>query len=137
MTMPNIDSIQSALSGITSLLVAEGAVLAPELKSALETSNGRPSPVDRIVEVGESLYTHAAILSDQGKRLCGSLMRFASMNGWHGLAEGENRGGRIFQAMARDTGEEPPMGMDWPAAETDPDPKAPAVVPDAPAAPEA
>lgn len=59
-------------------------------------------------------------------------MTFATLNGWHGLTE-DNRGPRIAQAMQRDAGEEPPMGMTWPEAETDPAPKAPAVVPEAPA----
>lgn len=132
MPVPNIDSIQAALSGISTYLITEGATLNTDLRDALVTSSGRPSPVDRIVEVSESLYTHAEYLSDDGKLLCAGLMTFATLNGWHGLTE-DNRGPRIAQAMQRDAGEEPPMGMTWPEAETDPAPKAPAVVPEAPA----
>lgn len=131
MPLPNIDSIQSALSGISTFLITEGAALTPELRDALVTSSGRPSPVDRIVEVAESLYTHADYVSNDGKLLCAGLMTFATINGWHGLTQ-DNRGPRIAQAMQRDAGEQPPMGMDWPEAETDPAPKAPAVVPEAP-----
>ena len=131
MPLPTIDSIQSALSAISTFLITEGATLNADLRDALVTSSGRPSPVDRIVEVSESLYTHAEYLSNDGKLLCGGLMTFATMNGWHGLTE-DNRGPRIAQAMQRDAGEEPPMGMVWPDADTDPAPKAPAVVPEAP-----
>lgn len=134
MPVPNIDSIQAALSGISTFLITEGATLNTDLRDALVTSSGRPSPVDRIVEVSESLYTHAEYLSNDGKLLCAGLMTFATLNGWHGLTE-DNRGPRIAQAMQRDAGEEPPMGMTWPDAETDPAPKAPAVVPEAPATP--
>ena len=131
MPLPNIDSIQAALSSISTFLIMEGTTLSPELRDALVTSSGRPSPVDRIVEVSESLYTHADYLSNDGKLLCGGLMTFATLNGWHGLSD-DNRGPRIAQAMQRDAGETPPLGMSWPEAETDPAPKAPAVVPDAP-----
>lgn len=136
MPLPNIDSIQSALSAISTFLITEGAALSPDLRDALVTSSGRPSPVDRIVEVGESLYTHADYLSNSGKLLCGGLMTFASMNGWHGLTE-DNRGPRIAQAMQRDAGDPAPMGMTWTNADSDPAPKAPAVLPEAPAAPPA
>lgn len=132
MPLPTIDSIQTALSGISTFLITEGATLNAELRDALVASSGRPSPVDRIVEVSESLYTHADYLSDDGKLLCAGLMTFATMNGWHGLTE-DNRGPRIAQAMQRDAGEAAPMGMSWPDPETDPAPKAPAVVPEAPA----
>lgn len=132
MPLPTIDSIQTALSGISTFLITEGATLNAELRDALVASSGRPSPVDRIVEVSESLYTHADYLSDDGKLLCAGLMTFATMNGWHGLTE-DNRGPRIAQAMQRDAGEAAPMGMNWPDPETDPAPKAPAVVPEAPA----
>lgn len=123
-------SIQAALSAISTFLITEGAALNTDLRDSLVASSGRPSPVDRIVEVGESLYTHADYLSAEGKLLCAGLMTFATLNGWHGLTE-DNRGPRIAQAMQRDAGEAAPMGMAWPAAETDPEPKAAAVVVDA------
>lgn len=126
-----LTSIQAALSAISTFLIAEGGTLNTDLRDALVTSSGRPSPVDRIVEVGESLYTHAEYLSADGKLLCAGLVTFATINGWHGLSD-DNRGPRIAQAMQRDAGETPPLGMSWPDAETDPAPKAPAVVPDAP-----
>ncbi|WP_289145030.1 hypothetical protein [uncultured Sphingobium sp.] len=127
MPMPTIDSIQTALSAISTFLIMEGATLSPDLRDALVTSSGRPSPVDRIVEVSESLYSHADYLSDGGKLLCAGLMTFATMNGWHGLSV-DNRGPRIAQAMQRDAGETAPFGMSWPDPETDPAPKAPVVV---------
>lgn len=127
-------SIQDSLSAISTYLITEGATLNTDLRDALVTSSGRPSPVDRIVEVGESLYTHAEYLSTDGKLLCAGLMTFATLNGWHGLPA-DNRGPRIAQAMQRDAGEAPPLGMDWPSAESDPAPKAPAVVPDTLTAP--
>jgi hypothetical protein len=129
-------SIQDALSAISTYLITEGANLNTELREALITSSGRPSPVDRIVEVGESLYTHADYLSAEGKLLCAGLLTFATINGWHGLPN-DNRGPRIAQAMQRDAGETPPLGMNWPDPETDPVAKAPTVVPDTPAPPPA
>lgn len=122
MPMPVLDSIQAALAAVSNFLIAEGAALPDALRVALVESSGRPSPVDRIVEVGETLYSNASLLSDEGKMLCAALISFATLNGWHGLAE-DNRGGRIAMAMRRETGEEPPAGLTWPEPESDPTPK--------------
>ncbi|MCK0531443.1 hypothetical protein [Sphingobium agri] len=130
MPMPVLDSIQAALAAVSHFLITEGAALPSDLRDALIESSGRPSPVDRIVEVGETLYANASLLSDDGKLLCAALVSFATLNGWHGLAE-DNRGGRMAMAMRRETGEEPPAGLTWPDAESDPAPKGAPVVADA------
>ncbi len=100
-------------------LIAHGAALPEFTRNKVIEAAGSPSPVDRIVKVGEALYA-APGLSDEGKTLVAQLISFAAMNGWHGLAD-DNRGGRIVMAMRRDLGDEAPGG-EWPDMADVPEP---------------
>ena len=80
-----------------------------------------PSPVDQIVKTGEYLYAEKASITSDALSLAGGLIAFATINGWHGLLDGD-RGNKIVQAVRRTLGETPPTGLSWPDAADDPAP---------------
>lgn len=113
------DNIEALGKASQTFLMMHGGSLPEHLRDHLLSALGAPSPVDRIVKAGEALYANAADLDNDGKTLCAQLISFASLNGWHGLAD-DNRGGRIVMAMRRELGEKAPSGK-WPVAADDPE----------------
>lgn len=81
------------------------------------------SPVAQVMHIGEYLYARRADIADSGKDLAGGLIAFATVNAWHGLLN-DDRGNKIVQALRRDLGETPPIGLEWPDEVDDPAPLA-------------
>lgn len=96
------------------LLAEDGAII-----TKVQALSASPSPVDQIVRTGEYLYSQRALIADDSLDIAGGLIAFATMNGWHNLLA-DNRGNRIVQALRRDLGEDPPIGMEWPEPASDP-----------------
>lgn len=89
--------------------------------AAVQELSASASPVDQVVRLGEFLYARRATIADSGKDLAGGLIAFATINGWHNLLA-DDRGNRIVQALRRDLGETPPVGLEWPDEADDPAP---------------
>jgi len=124
------DSIQDVLTSLQAWLFSSAATLPAEMITTLSELSSAPSPVDRIVKVGEFLYARRSEINTSGKEQCAQLIAIATNSGWHGL-QTEGRGTKIVKAMCRDVGEEPPVGG-WPDPSEDPEPKA-EYVPEPPA----
>jgi hypothetical protein len=91
------------------LVHAEGQL--PELTfKRLEALFDSPSNVDQVCRGAELLYAHRDELDDEGRKIVAQLASFAATNFWHGMAD-KNRGGRIAQAMMRDSGGEAAAGQ--------------------------
>lgn len=102
-------------------MMLHGAALPETVREQALAALGNPSPVDRIVKLGEALYAARAELGPEGKTLAAQLISFAASQGWHGLAV-DQRGVAIVQALQRDLGEKAPAGVKFPAPEDDPAP---------------
>jgi hypothetical protein len=85
----------------------------------LEALSDSPSTIDVMVNAGELLYARRNELDSAGRNFVHALMTLAWQGGFYDLRK-DNRGIRIAQSMARDEGEQPPVGMAWPDPSTDP-----------------
>lgn len=102
-------------------MMLHGAALPDAVRSRAVAAISSPSPVDRIVKLGEVLYAARAEINAEGQALAAQLIGFAASQGWHGLSV-EGRGVGIVQALQRDLGEKPPAGVKFPEPAADPAP---------------
>lgn len=119
MAMEFPDNLADLGVAVQNFMMMRGGNLPENLRSAMLTALGAPSPVERVVKTGELLYGSRDIINDEAKALCAQLISFAAMQGWNGLND-DNRGGRIVQAMRRELGEKAPNGR-WPKVPNDPE----------------
>ena len=80
------------------------------------------SPVDLVVNTSESIYKNKGELDSEDLQLGASLSYFCYIWGFHGM-DVDKRGAKMSLALRRDSGETAPEGIQWPAEETDPEPK--------------
>lgn len=80
------------------------------------------SAVDLVVKTSEAIYARRATLDGPALQLAAGLASFAGVWGFHGMAE-DNRGQRMALALRRDSGENAPVGSEWPNSSEDPEPK--------------
>jgi len=127
--MQSFEAPGDARNAIMMYMMMHAGSLQEDTRTQLMGLATSPSPVDQIVRTGEFLYARADEVGSNGRDLAASLIAYASLNGWHGLAE-DGRGGRIVMALRRDNGETAPAGLSWPDPSNDPAPKTEFVRPD-------
>jgi hypothetical protein len=117
-----LSDIPAAITAIDRFLMLHGRDFDDAAQGALLQASASPSPVDKIVGVGEVIYAMGATATDDARTLAAGLVEFASRYSWHGLAT-DGRGAGMVAALRRDLGEDAPLSG-WPAADTDPAPRA-------------
>ena len=119
--MQFFNDIPSVTSAIDTFMVQSGSTLPANLLAALMSdSMGGLSPVDKVVKFGEIIYAAGTASPTAAQTVACQAIAFATMNGWHGLADA-GRGTGITSALQRDLGEPAPAGG-WPAISADPKP---------------
>lgn len=116
-----LSDIPAALAAIDAFLVQHARELDAKVVAALLQASSQPSPVDKIVNFGETLYALGADASAEAKTAAAQVVEFASRFSWHGLGN-DGRGAGIVAALQRDLGEPAPAGG-WPDAKNDPAPR--------------
>lgn len=90
---------------------------------------------DQLVKFGEAIYADAKNVNAAARNAAAAIIGFASgftgYGPYHGL-QLDNRGGRIVAALRRRNGHVSPNPDGWPAANTDPEPRADMVEPPEP-----
>lgn len=104
---------------LSAFLVDHAASLPEHTRNAVLANANHPSPVDRIVNTAEALYAAKGDLTKEGRVITAQLAQFAAINGFHNMGE---RGQKIFLAMNRMGNFAAPVGVQWPAADQDPEP---------------
>lgn len=100
--------------------IALGSLQLPQrLIDSLEEATRKLSPVDAAVTAAEALYAFRDDLDTEGRELAYRLIAFGNTMGFHRL--GGERGTNMCKALLRDMQIAPPPGMEWPAADEDPE----------------
>ena len=120
--MQSYTSINEALTALRALAYNPPASLPADLVVALTEASNEISPVTAIVNVSEVLYARRDELGKDELAIAAGLVSFATENGWHGLADGDDRGVGLVMALRREGGEKP-VGKAWPEAKDDPEAK--------------
>lgn len=92
-------------------------------RAALLEAASAVSVVDAVCRSVELMFARRAELDGFLLQAAAGLAAFATLNAWHGLAEG-GRGAGIMAALRRDAGEPHPTGGAWPDPSRDPAPLA-------------
>lgn len=121
--MQSFDNITEAADAVNEWFWTNKNDMADDLVEAVQLHIGpTKSAVDLIVKTTEAIYARRATLDNAALQLAAGLASFASVWGFHDMAD-DDRGQRIASALLRDSGESEPAGGEWPAVETDPEPK--------------
>jgi hypothetical protein len=99
------------------------ATIPDEIRDQFEEYRAAPAPVARVVHLGELLYANRSLIDDDAKAFAAGLIAHAAKYSYFSMNV-DDRGNRIVAALCRDLSEEPPLGTEFPAPETDPEPKA-------------
>lgn len=116
-----LPTLGEVLAAVDQYLILHAQNLPQTAQDGIVAAAAKVSPVDKIVDVAETLYAARAELDDEALILAGQVAEFATRNGWHGL-QNEARGQRMVEAIRRQRGEEHPTGGQWPDPATDPAP---------------
>jgi hypothetical protein len=115
------ETITDARNAIMDFRANHGAELPDDMVEEFRNLSASPSPVDQVVKLGEMLYARREDCCPEASELAAALTSYATVNGWHGLAE-DGRGEKMVQAIRRDLKQEPPLDYKWPDVESDPPP---------------
>lgn len=125
------ETIGAAKVQLVTFLMQHGNELPAFAVEHLRDAQSCPSDVDLLMRSIEALYAVGEALTPPARALLIDLLPLVMDAGWHGILD-DNRGARMRMAMQRESGVEPPLGREWPAADTDPAPAAHYVEPVAP-----
>jgi len=117
----NLNDMASAVQAFSTNFASKLPTVA---QTAFANAASAISPIIKVCDVAEVLYAYQSQITDTptqiaAQTLCGQCAAFGAMNGLNGLGV-NGRGSGIMQAMQRDLGETPPVGMSWPLVANDP-----------------
>lgn len=127
------DSLPAASRLMQEFAAAELAALPEFTRGKVIDALSELNIADQLVKFGEAIYADAANVNSAARNAGAAIIGFASgftgYGPYHGL-QNDNRGGRIVAALRRRNGHTSPNPDGWPAASTDPEPRADMVEPE-------
>jgi hypothetical protein len=121
--MQQFEGITAAADAVNEWFWSRKNSLSEELVGIIQPLLGpTKSAVDLVVKTAEEIYKRRDDLDGPTLQLAAGLASFCYLWGFHGMDE-EARGQKMSLALRRDSGEPAPEGVEWPAVETDPEPK--------------
>lgn len=121
--MQYFDNITEAAEAVNEWFWTNKASMAEDLVGIVQPYVGpTKSAVDLVVNTAEGIYARRDNLDAATLQLAAGLAAFAGVWGFHGMAD-DNRGQRMAFALRRDSGEEAPLGTEWPDPSQDPEVK--------------
>jgi len=110
--LKTLDSVTDVLNAIMDFRADHGGEVPERLRARFRELSGSPSPVDRMVGVGEFIWANRAELPQEAKELGAGVIAFCTLNGFHGLLD-DNRGDRIVSHLRAEMGEiKSPVGAE-------------------------
>lgn len=114
----------AARAALTGLAATTGfSALDMDLQADLLATASAVSVVDAVCRSAELIYARSSEVGALLQALGAGLASMAAANCWHGLHI-DGRGAAMMNALRRDAGEDPPIGVAWPDPEDDPAPLA-------------
>lgn len=115
-----------AIANSVAVLISDGNALPDNIKTAVIEANKLHSPVEKVVEIGEALYSARDKLTNPLREVCAQCFDLMREHGWQHPQAGDDRerAGAVIRVMQRDAGETAPQGAAWPKAGAEPSPVA-------------